>query len=62
MNHEKTIRVVLDPEDVATFCMNKLASLEASFTILCHRATKAGIECSDLHVPVTEANTDGEAN
>jgi hypothetical protein len=34
--------------ELASFCIQKPAHLEARFIILCHRARAAGIECSDL--------------
>ncbi len=40
--------------ELASFCFRKLASLEARFIILCHRAEQAGIPCSDLHPPLVE--------
>lgn len=30
------------------FCVRRLASLEAKFIVLCHRAAAAGIDCKDL--------------
>jgi hypothetical protein len=37
-----------DVTELAAFCFRKLASLEAKFIILCLRAEKLGIDCSDL--------------
>lgn len=34
--------------ELASFSINKLASLESRFIILCHRAKAAGIDCDDL--------------
>lgn len=34
--------------DLAQFCFRKLASLEARFIILCHRAEAVGIETDDI--------------
>ena len=34
--------------ELAQFCFHKLASLEARFIILCHRAEALGIETEDI--------------
>ena len=34
--------------ELANFCFAKLAKLEARFVILCDRASRAGIDCTDL--------------
>lgn len=34
--------------ELAQFCFGKLASLEARFVILCHRAEALGIETGDI--------------
>ena len=44
--------------ELAEFCFKKLANLESRFMILCHRAEAAGIDCSDLHPPITELTED----
>ena len=55
-----------DVIEMTAFCFRKLASLEAKFILLCHRAEKLGIDCSDLKtVEVTEialAETAGVVN
>jgi len=56
---EPTVRIEVDPGEAAAFCMRKLAELEARFIILCHRAEQAGIDCTDLHPPVTEIEPAG---
>jgi hypothetical protein len=44
--------------DLAQFCFRKLASLEARFLILCHRAEALGIETNDIRgVDVVEDRT-----
>lgn len=55
---EREIRELAETDvtELAAFCFRKLASLEAKFIILCHRAEKLGIDCSDLKtLDVTEA-------
>jgi hypothetical protein len=45
--------------ELASFCVQKMASLEARFIRLCWRAQAAGIDCSDLwgeHPPEPEAD------
>jgi hypothetical protein len=35
-------------DELAQFCFNKLANLEARFVILCHRAEALGIDTEDI--------------
>lgn len=48
MNPEMTNLSGVTMAELASFCIHKLARLEARFIILCHRAQAAGIDCSDL--------------
>jgi hypothetical protein len=45
--------------ELASFCIRKMASLEARFVILCHRAQAAGIDTADLcgKLPSAEPDT-----
>lgn len=44
--------------ELAQFCFKKVASLEARFVILCHRAQALGIDTEDIMgVKVVEAET-----
>jgi len=49
--HDNSDRLINNLEQLAAFCFQKLAGLEARFIILCHRAQAAGIDCSDLCGP-----------
>lgn len=50
-------RLINNLEQLAAFCFQKLAGLEARFIILCHRAQAAGIDCSDLCSPHPTASS-----